>query len=84
MTSAPSVQIPRKWTPRLWWAFLLIIAGFILAGASSIYVMRKTLTEIELIEDRALASIELAFRLSHQIDVRRRLFEAHIIAVPQT
>ena len=84
MTSAPSVQIPRKWTPRLWWAFLLIIAGFILAGVSSIYVMRKTLSEIELIEDRALASIELAFRLSHQIDVRRRLFEAHIVATRST
>jgi len=84
MTSGPSVQIPRKWTPRLWWAFLLIIAGFILAGVSSIYVMRKTLSEIELIEDRALASIELAFRLSHHIDVRRRLFEAHIVATRST
>ena len=84
MTPGPSVQIPRKWTPRVWLAFLLIIAGFILAGVSSIYVMRKTLTEIELIEDRALASIELTFRLSHYIDVRRRLFEAHILATTST
>lgn len=84
MTSGPSVQIPRKWTPHLRWAFLLIIAGFILAGVSSIYVMRKTLTEIESIEDRALGSIELVFRLSHYIDVRRRLFEAHIVATRST
>src|SRR5215475_12884407 len=84
MTSGPTVQIPRRWTPHLWLAFLLIIAGFIFAGVSSIYVMRKTLTEIQLIEDRALGSIELAFRLSHYIDVRRRLFEAHIIATRST
>jgi signal transduction histidine kinase len=80
MTSGQPVQIPRRSTPHLWWAFLVIIAGFILAGVSSIYAMRRTLNEIELIEDRALGSIELAFRLSHDIDVRRRLFEAHIVA----
>jgi signal transduction histidine kinase len=80
MTSGQPVQIPGRWTPYLWWAFLAIVTGFILAGISSIYVMRKTLAEIESIEDSGLRSIQLAFRLSHSIDVRRRLIEAHIVA----
>jgi signal transduction histidine kinase len=84
MTSGPPVQIPKRWTPYLWWAFALIIVGLLVAGVSSIYVMRKTLTEIESIENRALRSIELAFRLSHYIDVRRRLFEAHVVATKAT
>jgi len=79
MTSGDAIQIPRAWTPYLWWAFVLIIVGVVCSGIVSIYEMRNTQTKVELIEDRALASIELVFNLSHDIDQWRRLFEDHIV-----
>ena len=79
MTSGNPIQIPRAWTPYVWWAFVLIIIGLVLSGIVSIYEMRNTQTKVELIEDRALASIELAFSMSHDIDQWRRLFEDHIV-----
>ncbi|HMF02210.1 MAG TPA: ATP-binding protein [Terriglobia bacterium] len=79
MTSGDSIQIPRAWTPYLWWAFVTIIVGLVVSGTLSIYEMRNTQTKVELIEDRALASIQLAFNLSHDIDQWRRLFEDHIV-----
>jgi hypothetical protein len=61
MTSGDAIQIPRAWTPYLWWAFVLIIVGVVCSEIVSIYEMRNTQTKVELIEDRALASIELVF-----------------------
>jgi signal transduction histidine kinase len=79
MTLGDPIQIPRAWTPYLWWAFVLIIVGVVFSGIVSIYEMLNTQTNVELIEDRALASIELVFNLSHDIDQWRRLFEDHIV-----
>jgi signal transduction histidine kinase len=72
------IQIPPQWTPRLRWAFVLIIAGFIISGIVSIYEMRDTQAEVRLIVERALASIQLVSQLSHDIARERLLFLDHV------
>jgi signal transduction histidine kinase len=57
----------------------LIIAGIALTGIGSFYVIRHTQTEVEAIEARSIASITSVFRLSRDIEMRRRLFDAHIV-----
>jgi signal transduction histidine kinase len=41
--------------------------------------MQHTQREIESIEGRAITGIQLVFRLAHDIEVKRRLYEAHIV-----
>jgi signal transduction histidine kinase len=72
-------EVRSAWTPHLWWAFFLIISGFVITGCVSLYVMQHTQHEIESIEGRAITGIQLVFQLSHDIEVKRRLFEAHIV-----
>jgi signal transduction histidine kinase len=73
------VQIPQAWTPHLRWAFGLIIGGFVLTYLISIKEMQNTQTNVQLIVERALRSIELASELSREIDQKRLLFDAHIV-----
>jgi len=79
MASSQPVQIPSAWTPLLRWAFILIIAGFLLSTGVSIYEIRLTHARVLLIMQRALASIELVTYLSRDIDQERLLFDAHIV-----
>jgi signal transduction histidine kinase len=79
MTSERPIQIPGAWTPHLRQAFTLIIAGFILSILVSIYEMRRTQAEVSLLVERVLGSVELASRLSHDIDRERLLFNAHVV-----
>lgn len=72
-------EVHSAWTPHLWWAFFLIISGFVFSGAVSLYVMQHTQHEVESIQGRAITGIQLVFRLAHDIEVKRRLFEAHIV-----
>ena len=73
------VQIPTEWTPHLRWAFGLIIGFFVLTCLISIKEMQNTQANVQLIVERALRSIELASQLSHEIDQKRLLFDAHIV-----
>jgi signal transduction histidine kinase len=57
----------------------LIIAGIALTGIVSLFVIRHAQREVEAIEARSTASITSVFRLSREIEVRRRLFDAHIV-----
>lgn len=78
MTSTPQTQIPQSWTPRLRWAFAVIITGFAIAAIVSIYEMWSTQRKVQFIVERALASIQLAAALSHDIDQERLLLLNHI------
>jgi signal transduction histidine kinase len=80
MTSAERVQAPREGTRHLLWAFAVIIGGFLLANAVSIYVVRTALSEVSRISEHALNSTELASRLSRNLYKKRLLIEAHIFA----
>ena len=80
MTSAERVQAPREGARHLLWAFAIIIGGFLLANAVSIYVVRTALSEVSLISEHALNSTELASRLSRNLYKKRLLIEAHIFA----
>jgi signal transduction histidine kinase len=81
MTFGRANGVHSAWTPHLWWAFFLIISGFVISGGVSLYVMQHTQHEIESIEGRAITGIQLVFQLSHDIEVKRRLFEAHIVEI---
>jgi hypothetical protein len=72
-------EAPTNWASFLRRAFGLIIVGIILVGIISLYVILHAQREVEAIEARSMASITLVFRLSREIEVRRRLFDAHIV-----
>jgi signal transduction histidine kinase len=78
MTSAKPVRIPKEGTPHLRWAFAIIIGGFLLANAVSIYQVRTAQSEVRVISEHALHSTELASRLSRNLYKKRLLIEAHI------
>jgi signal transduction histidine kinase len=60
-------------------AFGSIIVGIVLAGVASFYVIVHTQRQVEAIEARSIVSIPLVLRLSREIEMRRRLFDAHIV-----
>jgi signal transduction histidine kinase len=74
-----SSETPNNWAPYLRKAFGLIIFGIALAGIISLYVVHHTQREVQGIEAQSVGSITLVFRLSRDIEVRRRLVDAHII-----
>jgi signal transduction histidine kinase len=78
MTSAKPVRIPEEGAPHLRWAFAIIIGGFLLANAVSIYQVRTAQFEVKAISEHALNSTELASRLSRNLYKKRLLIEAHI------
>lgn len=78
MTSAERVQAPREGGRHLSRAFAVIIGGFLLANAVSIYLVRTALSQVSLISEHALNSTELASRLSRNLYKKRLLIEAHI------
>jgi len=78
MTSAKPVHIPNEGAPHLRRAFAIIIGGFLLANAVSIYLVRTAQFEVKAISEYALNSTELASRLSRNLYKKRLLIEAHI------
>jgi two-component system, OmpR family, sensor kinase len=78
MTSAERVQARREGARHLFGAFAVIIGGFLLANAVSIYLVRTALSEVSQISEHALNSTELASRLSRNLYKKRLLIEAHI------
>jgi hypothetical protein len=81
MTSAKPIEIHGTGVPHLRWAFLFIIGGFLLGDAVWIYRMLNAQAEVRLIAEQMATTPELAYQLSHNIDKKRRLLEAHIIGV---
>jgi signal transduction histidine kinase len=79
MTSSSSIHTPEAWTPYLRWAFPLIIGGFVLSIGIAIFDMWNTQTKMQLIQKRALASIQLTARLAQDIERERLLVDAHIV-----
>lgn len=79
-----SSETPSNWAPYLRKAFGLIIFGIALAGIVSLYLIHHTQRQVEAIESRSIASITLVFRLSREIEVRRRLIDAHIVETSLT
>jgi hypothetical protein len=73
MTSAERVQAPREGGRHLSGAFAVIIGGFLLANAVSIYLVRTALSQVSLISEHALNSTELASRLSRNLYKKRLL-----------
>jgi signal transduction histidine kinase len=73
------IEIHSAWTPQLRRAFGFIILGILLSGIVSLYVMHHLQNEVESIEDRSIARIRMVFRLSEAIEIRRRLFDDHIV-----
>jgi signal transduction histidine kinase len=72
-------ETPSNWSSFLRRAFDLIILGILLTGIVSLYVIHHTQREVEAVEARSVASITFVFRLSREIEVRRRLFDAHVV-----
>jgi signal transduction histidine kinase len=72
-------ETPSNWSPFLHRAFGFIIVGIILTGIVSLYVIHHAQREVESVEAGSVGSITLVFRLSREIEVRRRLFDAHIV-----
>ncbi len=65
--------------PRIWWAFVIIVLGFVLANIVSIYEMRNSQSKVRLITKHAAIDIELVARLSRDLDRKRVLMEDHIL-----
>jgi uncharacterized membrane protein YgaE (UPF0421/DUF939 family) len=74
-------ETPGSWSPFLRRAFLLIIVGIFVAGIVSLYVILHTQREVQGIETQSVGSITLVFRLSRDIEMRRRLVDAHIVEI---
>ena len=72
-------ETPNNWAPYLRRAFGLIIFGIVLAGIVTFYVIHHAQRQVEAIESQSVGSITLVFRLSRDIEVRRRLIDAHIV-----
>jgi signal transduction histidine kinase len=64
--------------PRVWRSFVIIVLGFVLSVAVSIYEMRNSQAQIRLIARHAATNIELVSRLSRDLDRKRFLIENHI------
>jgi nitrogen-specific signal transduction histidine kinase len=64
--------------PRVWRSFVIIVLGFVLSVAVSIYEMRNSQAQIRLIARHAATNIELVSRLSRDLDRKRFLIEIHI------
>jgi signal transduction histidine kinase len=64
--------------PRVWWSFMIIVLGFVLSVAVSIYEMHNSQGQIRLIAKHAATNIELVSRLSRDLDRKRFLIENHI------
>jgi len=65
--------------PRIWWAFVIIVLGFVLANLVSLYEMRKSQSKVRLIAKHAAIDIELVARLSRDLERKRVLMEDHIL-----
>jgi signal transduction histidine kinase len=65
--------------PRVWWAFVIIVLGFVLANIVSIYEMRNSQAKVRLIAKHAAIDIELVARLSRDLDRKRVLIQDHIL-----
>jgi signal transduction histidine kinase len=65
--------------PRVWWAFVIIVLGFVLANIISIYEMRNSQAKVRLIAKHAAIDIELVARLSRDLDRKRVLIQDHIL-----
>ena len=63
----------------VWWPFLIIVLGFVLINAVSIYQMRRSQADVKLITKHAAIDIELVARLSRDIDRKRVLLEDDIL-----
>src|SRR5215831_7045890 len=64
---------------RVWWAFVIIVLGFVLANIVSIYEMRNSQSKVRLIAKHAAIDIELVARLSRDLERKRVLVEDHIL-----
>jgi signal transduction histidine kinase len=60
-------------------AFALIIVGFILSSAVSIYEMQNTQARVQAVTEQMLAGVELVTQISRALDQKRSLIEAHIL-----
>jgi hypothetical protein len=61
------------------WSFILIILGFVLSNAVSLHEMRNSQAQVRLIAQYAATDIDLAARLSRDLDRKRSLIESHIL-----
>jgi len=68
----------RAGAPNVWWAFILIVLGFALSNAVSIYEMRSSQAQVRLITQHAATNIEVASKLSRDVD-RERMLKNHIL-----
>ena len=75
VTTSPSSNAAAS---RVWWSFVIIVMGFVLSVAVSIYEMRNSQAQIRLIARHAATNIELVSRLSRDLDRKRFLIENHI------
>ena len=64
---------------RVWWAFVIIVLGFVLANIVSIYEMRNSQSKVRLIAKHAAIDIELVAWLSRDLERKRVLMEDHIL-----
>jgi signal transduction histidine kinase len=72
-------QFVKARAPRVWWAFVIIVLGYVLANIVSIYEMRNSQAKVRLIAKHAAIDIELVARLSRDLDRKRVLVEDHIL-----
>jgi signal transduction histidine kinase len=79
MTTVESRQFAKARAPRVWWSFAIIVLGFVLVNAVSIYEMRNSQVRVRDITKHSVVDIELATRLSRDLDRKRFLINQHIL-----
>src|SRR6185369_13146740 len=76
---APATNLRnRARATHVWRSFVIIVLGFVLSIAISIYEMHNSQAQIRLIARHAATNIELVSRLSRDVERKRALIENHI------
>lgn len=63
---------------RLWWSFVVIIAGFVISTGVSMFEMSSSQAQIRVITRHRLSNMEVISRLLRDLNRERLLVDAHI------